>query len=100
MFGHLGDGSLHFNLAEPASVNTEMDRAAFLSLAPRVNRAMHDLVTRYGGSISAEHGIGQLKRAELERYKSPAAMEVMRAIKRALDPHGLMNPGKVLLSHA
>ncbi len=98
VFGHLGDGSLHFNLAEPAAANgTDEDRAAFLSLAPRINRAMHDLVTRHGGSISAEHGIGQLKRAELERYKSPAAMEVMRAIKRALDPEGIMNPGKVLL---
>ena len=57
---------------------------------------MHDLVARYGGSISAEHGIGRLKREELVRYKQPVAIEVMRAIKQALDPNGIMNPGKVL----
>ena len=68
----------------------------FLRLAPSVNRAVHDLVARYGGSFSAEHGIGQLKRAELLRYKHPVAIELMRSIKQALDPNGIMNPGKVL----
>jgi FAD/FMN-containing dehydrogenase len=61
-----------------------------------VNRAVHDLVARYGGSFSAEHGIGQLKRAELLRYKNPVALELMRSIKQAVDPNGIMNPGKVL----
>jgi FAD/FMN-containing dehydrogenase len=61
-----------------------------------VNRAVHDLVARYGGSFSAEHGIGQLKRAELLRYKHPVAIELMRSIKQAVDPNGIMNPGKVL----
>jgi len=61
-----------------------------------VNRIVHDLVDELGGSISAEHGIGQLKRDELRRYKSPVEIEMMRAIKHVLDPQGLMNPGKVL----
>lgn len=90
-YGHLGDGNLHFNVSQPLQ-----DGAAFESLAPRINRAVHDLIARYGGSFSAEHGIGQLKRGELQRYKSPVAMSVMRSIKRALDPKGIMNPGKVL----
>ena len=68
----------------------------FARLAPQVNRAVHDLVARYGGSFSAEHGIGRLKRAELLRYKHPVAIELMRSIKRAIDPRGIMNPGKVL----
>lgn len=91
-YGHLGDGNLHFN------VNQSHDQPAdeFLALAPRIHRAVHDLVARYGGSFSAEHGIGQLKRDELVRYKDPVAVELMRSIKRTLDPHGIMNPGKVL----
>ena len=91
-YGHLGDGNLHFNLSPPIG----NDGQAFTALAPSVNRSVHDLVARYGGSISAEHGIGQLKRDELVRYKSPVAMDIMRAIKQALDPNGIMNPGKVL----
>lgn len=91
-YGHLGDGNLHFNVSQPATG----DAADFESLAPRINRAVHDLIARYGGSFSAEHGIGQLKRGELQRYKSPVAMSVMRSIKQALDPKGIMNPGKVL----
>lgn len=91
-YGHMGDGNLHFNLSPAVGA----DGPAFLALAPRIHRAVHDLVARYGGSISAEHGIGQLKRAELARYKSPVALEVMRSIKSALDPKGIMNPGKVL----
>src|SRR5512138_2419284 len=91
-YGHLGDGNLHFNLSEPVA----HDPAQFLALAPRIHREMHDLVARYGGSFSAEHGIGQLKREELVRYKHPVALEIMRSIKQALDPKGIMNPGKVL----
>jgi FAD/FMN-containing dehydrogenase len=91
-YGHLGDGNLHFNLSPARGGND----AEFLHLAPQINRAVHDLVARYGGSFSAEHGIGQLKRADLLRYKHPVAIELMRSIKQAVDPHGIMNPGKVL----
>jgi len=91
-YGHLGDGNVHFNLS-PA----EGDRnPAFLDHAKRVNRAVHDLVAEYGGSISAEHGIGKLKREELARYKSESEIRLMRAIKQALDPGNIMNPGKVV----
>ncbi len=92
VYGHLGDGNLHFNVNAPA----QGDATAFLANAPAVNHAIHDLVARYRGSISAEHGIGKLKREELQHYKSVAELDVMRAIKRALDPNGIMNPGKVL----
>jgi FAD/FMN-containing dehydrogenase len=91
-YGHLGDGNLHFNLSPPRGGN---DRE-FAALAPIVNRGVHDLVARYGGSFSAEHGIGQLKRGELLRYKHPVAIALMRSIKQAVDPNGIMNPGKVL----
>jgi FAD/FMN-containing dehydrogenase len=91
-FGHIGDGNLHYN----QSKSTAADSAAFLASQPDVDRLVHDLVHELGGSISAEHGIGQLKRQELRRYKSPVEIETMRAIKRVLDPLGLMNPGKVL----
>ena len=91
-YGHLGDGNVHFNLSEPRGG----DRTEFEARAPDVQRAVHDLVARYGGSFSAEHGIGQLKVGELERYEAPVALEVMRTLKRALDPRGIMNPGKVL----
>ncbi|MEO5700460.1 MAG: FAD-binding oxidoreductase [Casimicrobiaceae bacterium] len=92
VFGHLGDGNLHYNLTAPPDVPA----ATFMANAPAVNRIVHDLVASRGGSISAEHGIGQLKREELEHYKAPIELELMRTIKRALDPAGLMNPGKVL----
>ena len=92
-YGHVGDGNLHFNLSEPAGGR---DRAGFLACEEAIHRAVHDCVRDFGGSISAEHGIGQLKRAALARYKDPVALETMRAIKRALDPHGILNPGKVL----
>jgi FAD/FMN-containing dehydrogenase len=92
IFGHLGDGNLHYNLSAP-----EGDAAApFMAHAERVNRIVHDLVAEHGGSFSAEHGIGQLKRSDLVRYKSDVELGMMRAIKSALDPKGLMNPGKVL----
>jgi FAD/FMN-containing dehydrogenase len=96
-YGHVGDGNLHFNLSPPAGASPD-DVAAFKALAPAVSRAVHDLVARYGGSFSAEHGIGRLKVGELERYEDPVALATMRAIKDTLDPHGIMNPGKVLRS--
>src|SRR6185369_8157844 len=91
-FGHLGDGNLHYNLAAPEGG----DAADFMRNAPAVNRIVHDLVVAAGGSISAEHGIGQLKRDELRRYKAPLELELMARIKSALEPQGLLNPGKVL----
>lgn len=91
-YGHVGDGNLHFNLNQaPGS-----DRGAFLARAEPVKRAIHDLVRDFGGSFSAEHGIGRLKVGELERYAPPVELDVMRAIKHALDPNGILNPGKVL----
>lgn len=91
-FGHLGDGNLHYNQSLPAT----QDNAVLIAQSPAVNRIVHDLVHQLGGSISAEHGLGQLKREEILRYKSEVEMDMMRAIKQALDPGGLMNPGKVL----
>lgn len=91
-FGHLGDGNLHYNVAPPAGVAHD----DFLAHQAEVNRIVHDLVAESGGSISAEHGIGVLKREELARYKSPVELGMMRAIKAALDPLGIMNPGKIL----
>ena len=92
IFGHLGDGNLHYNLSPPAGV----DAQDFLANAATANRIVHDLVQGARGSFSAEHGIGQAKRAELIRYKSEIELELMRRIKTALDPRGLLNPGKVL----
>jgi FAD/FMN-containing dehydrogenase len=94
-FGHVGDGNLHYNLSMPER-DKSGDNAALIAAQPEVNKVVHDLVHAHNGSISAEHGIGQLKREELLRYKSTVEMEMMRSIKRALDPKGLMNPGKVL----
>lgn len=91
-FGHVGDGNLHYNLSQPEAGAD----AAFMAAQPAVNRIVHDTVDACQGSISAEHGIGQLKRQELLRYKSATEMALMRSIKQALDPQGLMNPGKVL----
>ncbi|MDP1612999.1 MAG: FAD-binding oxidoreductase [Sulfuritalea sp.] len=91
-FGHIGDGNLHYNQSRPdAQSNVE-----FIAQTPAVNRIVHDLVHELGGSISAEHGLGQLKREEVLRYKSATEMDLMRAVKQALDPRGLMNPGKLL----
>jgi FAD/FMN-containing dehydrogenase len=92
-FGHLGDGNLHYNVQCPEGV----DGAAFLrEQEAHVNTLVFDAVQRHGGSISAEHGIGSLKRDTLPRYKDPTALQLMRAIKTALDPQGTMNPGRVL----
>lgn len=91
-FGHIGDGNLHYNLSFPKSG----DNAALMARAGEVNSCVHDLVHRMGGSISAEHGLGQLKRIEIRRYKGPVELQLMRSVKQAIDPRGLMNPGKVL----
>ena len=91
-FGHVGDGNLHYNQSKPESG----ENAEFIAAQAEVNRLVHDIVNDLGGSISAEHGIGQLKRDELRRYKSDVELEMMRAIKAAFDPKGLMNPGKVI----
>ena len=91
-FGHVGDGNLHYNLSKADA----QDNAAFIAAQPAVNAIVHDLVHALAGSISAEYGIGQLKRAEILRYKSPVEMALMRSVKQALDPRGLMNPGKVV----
>jgi FAD/FMN-containing dehydrogenase len=91
-FGHLGDGNLHYNVAPSDGVSHD----AFLGNQPAVNRIVHDSVARFEGSISAEHGIGALKREDLQRYKDSVELNMMRAIKGALDPLGIMNPGKIL----
>jgi D-lactate dehydrogenase (cytochrome) len=91
-FGHVGDGNVHFNLTHPEG----MDKEAFLARRAHVNRIVHDMVAERGGTISAEHGIGRLKRDELSRYKSAIELELMRRLKAALDPKGIMNPGKVI----
>lgn len=91
-FGHMGDGNLHYNISQPLGA----DKAAYLARWHEVNALVHDIVNRFDGSISAEHGIGQLKRRELARFKDPAALDLMRRIKRSFDPAGIMNPGKVL----
>ena len=91
-YGHVGDGNLHFNVSVPLGE----DGSAFLAHASAIHEAVHEIVRRYRGSISAEHGIGRLKREALARHRSHVDLDVMRAIKRALDPRGILNPGKVL----
>ncbi|HEY5337404.1 MAG TPA: FAD-binding oxidoreductase [Rhizomicrobium sp.] len=91
-FGHLGDGNIHFNFSVPKGG----DSAKFLARWEEISRAVHDIVHHLGGSISAEHGLGVMKREEILRYKSAAEMDVMRALKRTLDPNNILNPGKVV----
>jgi FAD/FMN-containing dehydrogenase len=91
-FGHLGDGNLHYNVSQPAGA----DRAKFIAKWEAVNDAVHAIVAKYDGSISAEHGIGVQKRDLLPKAKDPVALATMHAIKKALDPKGILNPGKVL----
>src|SRR3546814_8770317 len=91
-FGHVGDGNVHFNLQQPVAA----ERQAFLDRWDEINEPVYEIVAELGGSFSAEHGIGRLKVADLARYADPVELEMMRAVKRALDPKGLMNPGKVL----
>lgn len=91
-FGHVGDGNLHFNPARPLT----WDAARLRAEKPAINRIVHDIVVALGGSISAEHGIGRMRREENARYKSPAEMALMRTLKRSLDPDNILNPGKVI----
>lgn len=91
-FGHIGDGNLHYNVSQPLG----MDKQAFLALWHDLNHRIHTLVMHYNGSISAEHGIGALKREELRAFKQPLALDLMRRIKQAFDPKNIMNPNKVL----
>ena len=91
-FGHLGDGNLHFNAFIPGRERSDAAARAMTD----VNRIVHDIVQEFSGSISAEHGIGQAKRDELAHYKTATELDLMRMVKKALDPHNLMNPGKVL----
>ena len=101
-FGHAGDGNIHYNCSmTPTPLNGDPrssrgEAAAFFAQSPEVNHLVYGVVTSLNGSISAEHGLGQLKREEIQRYKSALELDLMRAIKRTLDPKGLMNPGKVL----
>jgi FAD/FMN-containing dehydrogenase len=91
-FGHLGDGNLHYNVFPPPG----RPREAYDAVRGRVTRTVHDLVAELGGSVAAEHGVGRLKVAELERYSDPGKLAAMRAIKAAMDPAGILNPGAVL----
>jgi FAD/FMN-containing dehydrogenase len=95
-YGHAGDGNLHFNVSAAAGD----DGRSLLAAGDAMRRAVHDLVAGHRGSISAEHGIGQLKVGELARYEDPAALDLMRRLKQAIDPAGIMNPGKVLADPA
>jgi len=92
-FGHVGDGNIHYNLSQPEG----MDKAAYIDQWDAMNRVVHDIVTDMDGSIAAEHGVGRIKVGELERLKAPVELEMMRALKKALDPSGLFNPGKVVV---
>jgi D-lactate dehydrogenase (cytochrome) len=91
-FGHLGDGNIHYNVSQPLGA----DGAAFLARWDEVNHAVFAIVARHGGSISAEHGIGVMKRDLLPTVKDPVALDLMRGLKRMLDPKNILNPGKVL----
>ena len=91
-FGHVGDGNIHFNCQAPVG----WDKDRFMAHAHAISSAVYDIVVAHGGSISAEHGIGQMKVEELAHYRSKVELDTMRAIKRALDPQNLMNPGKIL----
>src|SRR5262249_4410758 len=91
-FGHIGDGNVHFNLYQPEA----MEAAAFLARQPDLSRIVHDIVADLDGSISAEHGIGRLRRDDLQRYKPAIELELMRRVKQAPQPQDIMNPGKVV----
>jgi FAD/FMN-containing dehydrogenase len=91
-FGHLGDGNIHYNVNQPEGA----DKAAFVARWDDVNAVVFEVVAKYGGSISAEHGIGVMKRDLLPKVKDPVALDLMRTLKRTLDPKGILNPGKVL----
>jgi FAD/FMN-containing dehydrogenase len=91
-FGHVGDGNIHFNIVKPVGAEPK----SFQSHTREINEVVHDILLRHGGSISAEHGIGAVRRDELARTADPLELELMSALKTTLDPKGLMNPGKLL----
>jgi FAD/FMN-containing dehydrogenase len=91
-FGHLGDGNIHYNVSQPVG----MDKNVFLANWEALNAAVHEIVLDLGGSISAEHGIGRMKRDLLPHAKGELAVELMRKIKASFDPNGILNPGKLL----
>jgi FAD/FMN-containing dehydrogenase len=93
VFGHIGDGNLHYNLLPPTGTSVQVFKN---DAAQKLSAAVYDLVSRCGGSFSAEHGVGILKRDELAQFTAPAALDLMRALKNTLDPKGIMNPGKVV----
>jgi len=91
-FGHVGDGNIHYNVTQPQGA----DKEKFLARWDEVNAVVFAVVRKLGGSISAEHGVGVMKRDILPNYKDPVALDLMRSLKRMLDPNGILNPGKVL----
>jgi len=91
-FGHFGDGNLHYNMGQPPG----MEQAAFIARTEEISGAIYALVVELGGSISAEHGVGRLKREQLRVVKSPLELEMMRAVKAAFDPEGILSPGRML----
>ena len=91
-FGHFGDGNIHYNVSQPVGMN----RDEFQRQWDRISGIIYGLVTGFGGSISAEHGIGRLKRRQLQATKSPVEMALMHTLKKALDPKAILNPGRVL----
>ena len=93
VYGHIGDGNLHYNILAPSDVDPDQFRATY---AGAISEQVHQLAAQMRGSFSAEHGIGKLKRDDLARSKDPVTLEVMKTLKRSLDPKGIMNPGKVL----
>jgi D-lactate dehydrogenase (cytochrome) len=92
LFGHMGDGNLHFNFSQPEGA----DPKDVMAKSGPLHEAVYEVVLKLGGSVSAEHGIGQLKAELLAKVKDPVALEMMRAVKQALDPNNILNPGKVL----
>jgi FAD/FMN-containing dehydrogenase len=91
-FGHVGDGNIHYNISQPVGA----DKAAFLKRWDDMNDVIYRIVLKYGGSVSAEHGVGIVKRDYLPKIKDPVAYDLMKTLKRTLDPKGILNPGKVL----
>jgi len=91
-FGHMGDGNIHYNVSQPVGA----DRESFLARWDEVNALVHSIVAKLGGSVSAEHGIGVMKRELLPKVKDPVELDLMRQLKRTFDPNGILNPGKVL----
>jgi FAD/FMN-containing dehydrogenase len=91
-FGHVGDGNLHYNVAQPA----DEDGETFLAASAPITEAIYDLVAEMGGSFSAEHGVGIVKKRHLHRYRSETELDLMRAMKSALDPNNILNPGRVI----